>query len=321
MKETFSKDRASFANLGEAEIVFQLVLELVTSGVSPKDIGVVTTYNLQVDLLTLNLTEKYPELEIKSVDGFQGREKEVVILSLVRSNQERKLGFLVERRRLNVAVTRARKQLIMVCDSETVTSDQTLTKLVEYVKKTGVQKSAHQFHLDFRMKLPPTIQDKAVKQMMRKKTLPVLNSKSLNDATRGSSDGSSSLNMTDDIAESMDNCNMREETSKQNIGHRFIKEFNSNTKEANRTQQPRGFRGGTMRGGGGHGGEYVKGSRWGGMPGRESGDSCAMGMKYQRGGTSCGFGGYRGGKATSGRIGGMAVMGKYFIVGGTSLCT
>jgi DNA polymerase III epsilon subunit-like protein len=90
-----------------------------------------------VELLSTNLLVDYPELEIKSVDGFQGREKEVVILSMVRSNQMQNLGFLTEKRRLNVGVTRARRQLVLVCDSQTVSSHEFIRKFVNYVRKRG----------------------------------------------------------------------------------------------------------------------------------------------------------------------------------------
>ena len=63
----------------------------------------------------------YPQIEISTVDGFQGREKEVIILSLVRSNDTRSVGFLAEERRLNVAITRPKRQLCIVGDMETIT--------------------------------------------------------------------------------------------------------------------------------------------------------------------------------------------------------
>lgn len=90
-----------------------------------------------MNVLEAKLQEKYPELEIRSVDGFQGREKEVVILSLVRSNMKNNLGFIGEKRRLNVGVTRARRQLVLVCDSSTVCRDKVLGKFVSYMRDNG----------------------------------------------------------------------------------------------------------------------------------------------------------------------------------------
>ncbi len=66
------------------------------------------------------LKETFPGIELGSVDGFQGREKEAVIVSLVRSNAEHEVGFLGEKRRLNVAMTRPKRHLCVVGDSETV---------------------------------------------------------------------------------------------------------------------------------------------------------------------------------------------------------
>ena len=87
--------------------------------------------------MRLNLVGKYPGVEVRTVDGYQGREKEVVILSLVRSNPSREVGFLSERRRLNVAVTRARRQVVVICDSETVGTDPFLKEFLEYLNNHG----------------------------------------------------------------------------------------------------------------------------------------------------------------------------------------
>ena len=71
------------------------------------------------------------------MDGFQGKEKEVVILSMVRSNESKNLGFLIEKRRLNVAVTRARRQLVLICNSRTLSKDEFLNSFIQYVKDNG----------------------------------------------------------------------------------------------------------------------------------------------------------------------------------------
>jgi ATP-dependent RNA/DNA helicase IGHMBP2 len=78
-----------------------------------------------------------PGLEIDSVDGFQGREKEAVILSLVRSNPENEIGFLADVRRTNVALTRARRKLIVVGDSATLSVLPFYRRLFEYFEAVG----------------------------------------------------------------------------------------------------------------------------------------------------------------------------------------
>ena len=137
LEEVCPGDSSSLANVGEARIVCNLARRLFESGLTPAEVGVVTTYAKQVELLQLNLGAEFQGLEIKTVDGFQGREKEVIILSLVRSNTKNNLGFLVEKRRLNVAVTRARRQLIVVCDSATVSADPFLNHFIDYLHRQG----------------------------------------------------------------------------------------------------------------------------------------------------------------------------------------
>ena len=110
----------SKSNEAEASLVAMHVRNLVDAGVQAEDIAVVTPYNGQLAILSSLLKEKYPGLELGSVDGFQGREKEAVIVSLVRSNPEHEVGFLGEKRRLNVAMTRPKRHLCVIGDSETV---------------------------------------------------------------------------------------------------------------------------------------------------------------------------------------------------------
>ncbi|TRM70057.1 AAA domain-containing protein [Schizophyllum amplum] len=114
-------DEGSRCNENEATIVKNWVSELVQAGVLPSQIAVITPYQAQVGLLTSLLRPLHgPDLEIGTVDGMQGREKEAVIISMVRSNDKREVGFLKEKRRMNVAMTRAKRQLCVVGDSGTV---------------------------------------------------------------------------------------------------------------------------------------------------------------------------------------------------------
>ena len=121
------KGKRGFAMLGdsrsnehEALLVRRHVTSLTSAGVRPEDIAVITPYNAQLALLSSHLKERFVGIELGSVDGFQGREKEAVIASLVRSNTEGEVGFLAEKRRLNVAMTRPRRHLCVVGDAETV---------------------------------------------------------------------------------------------------------------------------------------------------------------------------------------------------------
>ncbi|KAL8850628.1 MAG: hypothetical protein Q9221_004414 [Calogaya cf. arnoldii] len=118
-KSTLLND-SSKSNPSEVTVVERHVAALVDAGVKAEDIAVVTPYNAQVGLLAQALKERFVGIEVGSVDGFQGREKEALVVSLVRSNGKGEVGFLGERRRLNVAMTRPKRHLCVVGDSETV---------------------------------------------------------------------------------------------------------------------------------------------------------------------------------------------------------
>ncbi|XP_038663403.1 DNA-binding protein SMUBP-2 [Scyliorhinus canicula] len=143
--ELDEEDEQSKGNKGEVQIVAMHIQALTEAGVSPKDVAVIAPYNLQVQLLRKELSNKYPELEIKSVDGFQGREKEAVVLSLVRSNRTGEVGFLAEDRRINVAVTRARRHLMVVCDVRTVSTHPFLKSLTDYMTEHGEMRTAFEY--------------------------------------------------------------------------------------------------------------------------------------------------------------------------------
>ncbi|GAV57283.1 AAA_11 domain-containing protein/AAA_12 domain-containing protein [Cephalotus follicularis] len=137
----------STLNEGEAEVAVAHAKRLVLSGVKASDIGIITPYAAQVVQLKIlkNNEHKLKDMEISTVDGFQGREKEAIIISMVRSNSKKEVGFLSDRRRMNVAVTRARRQCCLVCDTETVSSNEFLKRLIEYFEEHGEYLSASEY--------------------------------------------------------------------------------------------------------------------------------------------------------------------------------
>jgi ATP-dependent RNA/DNA helicase IGHMBP2 len=134
-EEEIEPDGESRLNPQEATLVARKVEALVAAGVAPADIAVIAPYAAQVRLLRTRLD--LPGLEIDSVDGFQGREKEAVVISLVRSNAAGEIGFLADVRRTNVAMTRARRKLLLIGDSATLSSHPFYGRLLEYVERVG----------------------------------------------------------------------------------------------------------------------------------------------------------------------------------------
>ncbi|KAG6051406.1 hypothetical protein E4U39_001123 [Claviceps sp. Clav50 group G5] len=127
----------SKSNEMEAALVRRHVGGLVAAGVRPEDIAVITPYNAQLAILA-PLKEQFPGVELGSVDGFQGREKEAIVVSLVRSNPEGEVGFLGEKRRLNVAMTRPKRSLTVIGDSETMKrGSRFLQRWMEFLEDTA----------------------------------------------------------------------------------------------------------------------------------------------------------------------------------------
>ncbi|CAO2047821.1 unnamed protein product [Urochloa humidicola] len=140
----------SFYNEGEADIVTQQVLNLVHCGVSPTAIVVQSPYIAQVQLLREKL-EQYPKLsavEVSTIDSFQGREADAVIISMVRSNPLGAVGFLGDSRRINVAITRARKHVTVVCDTSTICHSTFLARLLRHIRRYGQVKHVAPGSLD-----------------------------------------------------------------------------------------------------------------------------------------------------------------------------
>ena len=108
----------SYCNQDEVEMIEYLLYDLLQHYVQPTSIGIITPYDGQRKLLLEYIEEKgrcdIENVEIKNIDGFQGREKDIILISCVRSNADQEIGFLTEERRLNVAITRAKYGLIVV---------------------------------------------------------------------------------------------------------------------------------------------------------------------------------------------------------------
>ncbi|KAF9895416.1 Tripartite DNA replication factor [Aspergillus nanangensis] len=126
-------------NPTEATLCSQLVEAFISCGIPARSIGVITFYRSQLSLLRQNLRHHMPELEMYTADKFQGKDKDVVILSCVRSNAERNVGDLLrDWRRVNVAFTRAQTKLLVVGSKGTLRDgNQLLSQYVKLVEERG----------------------------------------------------------------------------------------------------------------------------------------------------------------------------------------
>jgi ATP-dependent RNA/DNA helicase IGHMBP2 len=143
--EETEADGDSKENAGEAELVARLVEELAARGVPLRDIGVITPYRAQVRRLRDRLGALLPDLEVDTVDGFQGREKEALVISLVRANERGEVGFLADVRRMNVAITRARRHLTVIGDSATVSRDPFIAGFLAHCEALDAYRSAWEY--------------------------------------------------------------------------------------------------------------------------------------------------------------------------------
>ena len=125
--ETHLKDSKSIVNKLEADICVQITQDYLNDGIEESDIGIISPYADQVKII-----QDMTPVEVKTVDGFQGREKEIIIISTVRSNINGNIGFLKDLRRLNVAITRAKRKLIIVGNKDTLIANPTYKRLIEF---------------------------------------------------------------------------------------------------------------------------------------------------------------------------------------------
>lgn len=140
--EEISASGTSYLNRTEAGGVEKVVTTLLRCGVLPSQMGIITPYEGQRAHVVATMARNgplrqslYTEIEVASVDSFQGREKDYIILSCVRSNEHQGIGFLSDPRRLNVALTRARFGLIILGNPRVLTRQPVWGALVNYFKE------------------------------------------------------------------------------------------------------------------------------------------------------------------------------------------
>jgi len=128
-----------------------LVTHLANNLSLDESIGVIAPYKAQVEVISKLIQESASfdavrdQLSINSVDAFQGQERDVIYISLTRSNDKNEIGFLKEHRRMNVAMTRAKTKLVIIGDSGTLGKDQFYNAIIDYAQKINGYRSAFEF--------------------------------------------------------------------------------------------------------------------------------------------------------------------------------
>lgn len=169
--EEISASGTSYLNRTEASNVEKIVTRFFKAGVKPADIGVITPYEGQRSYIVTTMQntgtfkkESYKEVEVASVDAFQGREKDYIVLSCVRSNDNQGIGFLSDPRRLNVALTRAKYGLVILGNPKVLAKHDLWYHLLMHFKDrkclvegplSNLQTSLHQFNRPKHSYRPP----------------------------------------------------------------------------------------------------------------------------------------------------------------------
>lgn len=123
----------SIVNIEEKDKVIALVGNLKSCNIESKNIGIIAPYKAQTNLIKQEIKDE--NIEIDTVDGFQGREKSIIILSMVRNNTNKNLGFLTDYRRLNVSISRAQSKLYIIGNKKHLSTDKTYKQLINLICK------------------------------------------------------------------------------------------------------------------------------------------------------------------------------------------
>ncbi len=139
--EVHGKDGMSLQNEGELQIVQKII---ATESLHPLTTAFISPYAGQVAAAKELLPK---QMRVSTIDSFQGQEKEAIILSLVRSNDDGDIGFLKDYRRMNVAITRAKEQLFVIGDSATIGADNFYNAFLTYIEQNGTYRTVWEFEL------------------------------------------------------------------------------------------------------------------------------------------------------------------------------
>jgi superfamily I DNA and/or RNA helicase len=147
-EEVQGSESRSLHNPGEFFILREHLLTMKERAIG-HTIGIISPYADQIKYIRQQWSDDTDllglEVDINTIDGFQGQEKEIIYISLVRSNSNGQIGFLEDIRRLNVALTRAQKKLVIIGDSATLGSNSTYNLLIEHCEKNATYKSAWEY--------------------------------------------------------------------------------------------------------------------------------------------------------------------------------
>jgi len=142
-QEEIAGSGTSFLNRTEAAAVEKVATKFLKAGIKPEQIGIVTPYEGQRSFLVQYMqyqgslhAKLYQDIEVASVDAFQGREKDIIIISCVRSNEHQGIGFLADPRRLNVALTRAKFACIVVGNPKVLSRHALWNHLLHHMKES-----------------------------------------------------------------------------------------------------------------------------------------------------------------------------------------
>lgn len=138
-EEKAGEDGRSLTNEGELEIIRKII---EANNWKSEDIGFISPYAGQVQLAKSSFPKT---LKVSTIDSFQGQEMKIIIVSLVRSNSDGNIGFLKDYRRMNVALTRAKEQLVVIGDSSTIGLDSFYDQFLKYIEKINAYQSAWEF--------------------------------------------------------------------------------------------------------------------------------------------------------------------------------